>query len=529
MKPLLAVNKSECNSKHLSQHSDSLESRKATVVNVVNPQRAAPGSSGSNIKKYFKILPVTEPCISGNGMECGILEQSTDAGCRGPQVVSFQAAHTNHTTLLPPPPPSGKKTLVLDLDATLIDTLHSNQEGRCDPDFIYTDSSGCRAKIWKRPHLLEFLQAVSKDFEVVLFTAAGQRHADAVLSHLDPNGTLIHHRLYGHHTVPCPQWSWVKDLSKLGRDLSQTLIVDDCEAAVLFQRDNWVSIPAFSHWNMDCKEERALLDILTFLQNKVLPAADVREALALHYNQVARKPFPDPEFLPTPSPRSGPPHVFSASPSLSSSQEEREHSFSAGRFSTSCSMEEVDNNNVIVEVQHIERQSNGLCAGLSDSHSVQSLSMKDSGQGSHDLGGLDLNLIPVARIAQLHMHDAKQSDVAVTTKAGDHFIHQATATGSAGDFAFRSADCDSKVPAAEDLPVKQRSLTRVSRMCSLMERSSAPEKDNQHLQVGGLQLDCSSLVMALSAPADNQLVVNQLENWPLLGVHVERSSGWEDA
>ncbi|GAX75665.1 hypothetical protein CEUSTIGMA_g3109.t1 [Chlamydomonas eustigma] len=217
-------------------------------------------------------------------MECGILEQSTDAGCRGPQVVSFQAAHTNHTTLLPPPPPSGKKTLVLDLDATLIDTLHSNQEGRCDPDFIYTDSSGCRAKIWKRPHLLEFLQAVSKDFEVVLFTAAGQRHADAVLSHLDPNGTLIHHRLYGHHTVPCPQWSWVKDLSKLGRDLSQTLIVDDCEAAVLFQRDNWVSIPAFSQWNMDCKEERALLDILTFLQNKVLPAADVREALALHEN-----------------------------------------------------------------------------------------------------------------------------------------------------------------------------------------------------------------------------------------------------
>jgi hypothetical protein len=39
---------------------------------------------------------------------------------------------------LPSPPSPGKKTLVLDLDATLIDTLHFNQEGKCDPDFIYT-------------------------------------------------------------------------------------------------------------------------------------------------------------------------------------------------------------------------------------------------------------------------------------------------------------------------------------------------------------------------------------------------------
>jgi hypothetical protein len=47
---------------------------------------------------------------------------------------------------------------------------------------------------------------------------------------------------------------------------------DDCEAAVLFQRENWVSIPAFSQWNMtDYTEDRALLDILSFLQNKVGP------------------------------------------------------------------------------------------------------------------------------------------------------------------------------------------------------------------------------------------------------------------
>ncbi len=79
-----------------------------------------------------------------------------------------------------------------------------------------------------------------QEFEVVLFTAAGQRHADAVLSHMDPDRRLVRHRLYGHHTVAAPSWGYVKDLGRLGRDLSQTLIVDDCESAALFHRENWV-------------------------------------------------------------------------------------------------------------------------------------------------------------------------------------------------------------------------------------------------------------------------------------------------
>ena len=90
----------------------------------------------------------------------------------------------------------------------------------------YADAEGCRAKIYLRPHVRYFLSAVSACFEVVLFTAAGQRHADAVLKNLDPDGTLFHHRLYGHHTVAAPpRWNWVKDLGRLGRNLAQTLIV----------------------------------------------------------------------------------------------------------------------------------------------------------------------------------------------------------------------------------------------------------------------------------------------------------------
>lgn len=188
-------------------------------------------------------------------------------------------------SLLPRQNGEKRKTLVLDLDQTLIECLHLKCERACPPDFTYTDCEGLKANVWRRPHLMHFLQEAAQDFEVVLFTAAAQRHADAVLGVLDPDRRLIQHRLYGHHTVASPQWSWVKDLSRLGRDLSQTLIVDDCNMAALFQLENWVSIPPFTHLHHAWRQDTALLDVLRLLREKVLPATDVRQALHEHRTQ----------------------------------------------------------------------------------------------------------------------------------------------------------------------------------------------------------------------------------------------------
>jgi len=140
--------------------------------------------------------------------------------------------------LLPPllPPQAGamvgRKTLVLDLDQTLVECLHMREAGASPPDFIYTDAARCRAQVWVRPHLAAFLETAAAHFEVVLFTAAPQQHADAVLAELDPGGALFAHRLYGHHTTSTPQWAYVKDLSRLGRDPCSTLLVVSATACV---------------------------------------------------------------------------------------------------------------------------------------------------------------------------------------------------------------------------------------------------------------------------------------------------------
>ncbi|KAL6759821.1 HAD-like domain-containing protein [Haematococcus lacustris] len=181
-----------------------------------------------------------------------------------------------------------RKTLVLDLDRTLVDCILLQDPASSPPDFVYTDVLGVQAKVWTRPGLAHFLAEVARMFEVVLFTAAGARHADCVLQHIDPQGVLFSHRLYAQHTVEQPSWGWVKDLSRLGRDLAHTLIVDDSALAALLQPCNLVPIRPFDQADPDKAQDTALAELLTFLTTKVLPAQDVRCAIASHWHKVKR-------------------------------------------------------------------------------------------------------------------------------------------------------------------------------------------------------------------------------------------------
>ncbi|CAN0201861.1 unnamed protein product, partial [Hapterophycus canaliculatus] len=87
------------------------------------------------------------------------------------------------------------KTLVLDLDETLIHArtdVRKMGEGRFD---FMDQRPPRRVFVRKRPHLREFLEAASELFEVVLFTAATEEFANAVVEHVDPERKLVDHIL----------------------------------------------------------------------------------------------------------------------------------------------------------------------------------------------------------------------------------------------------------------------------------------------------------------------------------------------
>lgn len=76
----------------------------------------------------------------------------------------------------------------------------------------------------KRPGLDEFLQKSSELYEIVVFTASVEYYAGPVLDAIDRK-RCISHRLYREHCVRV-DGEFVKDLSRLGRDISKVVIID---------------------------------------------------------------------------------------------------------------------------------------------------------------------------------------------------------------------------------------------------------------------------------------------------------------
>lgn len=167
---------------------------------------------------------------------------------------------------------AGRKTLVLDLDETLV---HSSFKPISNADFVISiELEGTIHKVFvrKRPYVDEFLRAVAKKYEIVIFTASLAKYADPLLDILDKEGTCGM-RLFREACVQ-HYGNFVKDLTHLGREMKKTIIIDNSPFSYMFQPEN--SIPITS-WFTDDKD-RELLELLPFL-DKVAEVDDVVDEL----------------------------------------------------------------------------------------------------------------------------------------------------------------------------------------------------------------------------------------------------------
>jgi len=183
---------------------------------------------------------------------------------------------TNHTHFMLPPQSGdeiGKKTLVLDLDETLV---HSSFEYLEDADLVLpVEVQGIMQEVYvrKRPGLDKFLEFVGEHYEVGVFTASVIKYADAVLDRIDP-GKVVKWRLFRESCCQTNEGYYVKDLGCLGRPLEDTIIIDNSPHSYLFHPENAIGIKSF----IDDRDDNHLVDLLPFL-HEATTAKDVREAL----------------------------------------------------------------------------------------------------------------------------------------------------------------------------------------------------------------------------------------------------------
>ncbi|KAI8631045.1 NIF-domain-containing protein [Xylariaceae sp. FL1651] len=165
--------------------------------------------------------------------------------------------------LLPPIEPrfKGRKCLVLDLDETLV---HSSFKILHQADFtipVEIEGNYHNVYVIKRPGVDQFMKRVGELYEVVVFTASVSKYGDPLLDQLDIH-KVVHHRLF-RESCYNHQGNYVKDLSQIGRDLKDTIIIDNSPTSYIFHPQHAVPI---SSWFSDAHDNE-LLDLIPVLED----------------------------------------------------------------------------------------------------------------------------------------------------------------------------------------------------------------------------------------------------------------------
>ena len=134
------------------------------------------------------------------------------------------------------------------------------------------DGETINAYVLVRPGALEFIQKASEIYELVIFTASMPSYANPLLDKFDPK-RFISYRLFRQH-CSLSGFTYVKDISLLGRDLKDTIIIDNSPTSYLFQPFNALPITTW----FDDKNDTELYDLLPII-SELSKVNDVREYL----------------------------------------------------------------------------------------------------------------------------------------------------------------------------------------------------------------------------------------------------------
>ncbi|KAK8891055.1 hypothetical protein M9Y10_028260 [Tritrichomonas musculus] len=188
--------------------------------------------------------------------------RSTDTDFSDQNVSINQPDHNLTSYLLPQADPDDmdKLCLVVDLDETLV---HSSITQTGHPDLVLTLQDSCMESKRKksssvpvtvyvnfRPGAEEFIANLAPLYEMVFFTTSSKEYADLVLNKLDPC-RMVKHRLFRDNCTELGG-NFVKDLSRMNRDLDRIIIIDNNPTSYMLQPTNAIAI---SSWFEDPKDK----------------------------------------------------------------------------------------------------------------------------------------------------------------------------------------------------------------------------------------------------------------------------------
>ena len=165
---------------------------------------------------------------------------------------------------------SKKYTLVLDLDETLVN---------------FKIKSGKEGYVRLRPFLLGFLEEVSQYYELIIFTSATEAYANSVIEEIEKEKKYFDFIFYRQHTIIIGN-DFVKDLTRIGRPLNSTIIIDNTPQNFRFQKENGICVKPF--WGQDTND-KTLYNLIPILIDIAKMGGDIRINLNKFKEEIVSK------------------------------------------------------------------------------------------------------------------------------------------------------------------------------------------------------------------------------------------------
>ena len=140
-------------------------------------------------------------------------------------------------------PNKKKYTVVLDLDETLVNV---NQNGVCN----------------LRPGLFSFLNAIKPFYEIISFTNGEKSYSDSIIKQIEARNQYFDYNFYREHSFLSGR-EFLKDISRIGRDMKKIIIVDNIANNFKLNPDNGIQIaPYFGEYS---KNDTVLFELKKLL------------------------------------------------------------------------------------------------------------------------------------------------------------------------------------------------------------------------------------------------------------------------
>jgi TFIIF-interacting CTD phosphatase-like protein len=197
-------------------------------------------------------------------------------------------------------PPKEKKTIILDLDETLINSVEIEEYEKIKDDFkserLKSHNMEDYYKVFERPYLQKFLDYVFKHFNVIIWTAASKDYAIFIIKHIILAGKNrnLKYIFFKYHCDTSKKYqNGSKNLKLLSDNYeipyiseNGAIIIDDYDEVHQIQPGNCVIAIPFEYENSDSVHDDFLLKLIPVLDkfrksksNRPNPAVKMNKAL----------------------------------------------------------------------------------------------------------------------------------------------------------------------------------------------------------------------------------------------------------